>query len=238
MPLITSTAETRKHQPASRLYPPPRLLELAQTDATIIGVARESGITLTGDLVATARANPDQVPELAEIKRIFEYCLGEAERTFGDRDTSVHLSIQLREDESGPETIPLNQNIVLVWLSQGRSRVGYYYEAAHEAVHCLGSDIPSGSGTHLEEAIATVFSLRIVHSIFGPEGLRRSTLSSDYQRATEFVSKIDSDVIRLGRQLREKTGALSLISAGDIQDIRPNAPEGYIQMCLTKVTRH
>ena len=37
-----------------------------------------------------------------------------------------------------------------------RSVIGYFFEAAHEAIHCLSPNVPSGRATYLEEAIAAV----------------------------------------------------------------------------------
>ena len=81
--------------------------------------------------------NAHLIPSWPDIQRIFRDCLSEAELTFGPCALGWEYSVRLRQSPEYPETINDGQSQVTVWLTKGRSWIGYYYEAAHEAVHCL-----------------------------------------------------------------------------------------------------
>ena len=179
---------------------------------------------MTADFLAYGLLNPDSVPCESTIQLIFWHCLSEAEHTFGPRAVGWEYSVRLRQHPLNPETINDGQSQVDVWLTTGRSWIGYYFEAAHEAVHCLNPNVPSGSAMNIEEAIAVEFSLEVVRRIFGQRGVDACAISPDYRYARELASEIDKDMIRLGQRLREHTGALGRVTGEVIEELYSDAP--------------
>ena len=179
---------------------------------------------MAADFLAYGLLYPHLVPSESEIQLIFWHCLSEAERTFGPRAAGWEYSVRLRQHPQYPDTINDGQSQVDVWLTTGRSWIGYYFEAAHEAVHCLNPIVPSGSSMYIEEAIAFEFSLEVVCRIFGQRGVDACTKSPDYRRARELASEIDKDIVRLGQRLREHTGALGRVTVEAIAELYPDAP--------------
>ena len=101
----------------------------------------------------------DEVPPDDEIRVTVDCCLAEAGEAFGALETGWDYQVELRESPAHPETVVVGPGKVRIYLTAGRSRVGYLFEAGHEAVHCLN---PSNYGeTFLEEAVAVAFSLRV-----------------------------------------------------------------------------
>ena len=180
---------------------------------------------MADDFLAEGLLNPDSVPSESTIQDIFWHCLSEAEHTFGPRADGWKYTVKLRQSPLHPETINDGQNQVAVWLTTGRSWVGYYFEAAHEAIHCLNPNIPSDSAKYIEEAIASEFSLEVVRRFFGQRGVAACTISSDYRRARELASEIDNDIIRLGQRSRKRTGALGRVTVEAIEELYPEAPQ-------------
>ena len=146
------------------------------------------------------------VPDEREVHHIFLECLSMAEATFGTRSPGWQYNVQLRDTPPYPETVIVGTELVCVWLTKERSRVGFVYEAGHEAVHCLNPGSPDA--THLEEAVAAAFSRWLVSSRFGQLGLEQTMLTKDYSNALQMASAIDTDVVRLGRRLRGHIGSL------------------------------
>ena len=192
---------------------------------------------MTDDFLTKGLLNPISIPCLANIQCIFSHCLLEAERTFGPRAPGWEYTVQLRQHPLNPETINDGQNQVTVWLSHGRSWVGYFFEAAHEAVHCLNPIVPSGSATYIEEAVATEFSLGVVHQVFGSEGVEKCVITPHYKRARNLASEIDSDLIRLGQILRDCTDSLESVTAKVIEDLYPHAPQQAVRASLGRFPR-
>lgn len=193
---------------------------------------------MTDDFLTGRSLYPSYTPSDPYIHRIFWDCLSEAEHTFGGaREAHWTYTIQLRHPSLRPETINDGQDQVTVWLTIDRSWVGYYFEAAHEAVHCLNPNIPSGSAKYIEEAVAVVFSLEVVHRIFGQWGVSRCTTTPNYQRARALASEIDDDVIRLGQRLRERTGALGRVTVETLEDLYPDAPQSAVLDSLRQFPR-
>ena len=166
------------------------------------------------------------IPEFCAVKAIFSECFETAEQTFGPREPQWEYKVLLR-DGLPPETINDGHTQVFVCLSTGRSVIGYYFEAAHEAVHCLSPNMHSGSATFLEEAIAVEFSLRVVRQKFGSEiGLEiEGYISSDYRRAMDLMAQVDIDTVRIGQQVRERCGSFTVgITLESICEMYPNVP--------------
>ena len=194
---------------------------------------------MTDNFLTERHLHPGCIPSDAYIQRIFWDCLSEAEHTFGGpREAHWTYAIQLRPPPLGPETINDGQSQVTVWLTTDRSWVGNYFEAAHESVHCLNPNIPSGSGKYIEEAVASAFSLEVVRRIFGQWAVERCTVSPDYQRARELAYEIDHDVIRLGLRLRGYAGALGRATVKAFEDLYPDAPPSAALDSLRQFPRH
>ena len=165
-------------------------------------------------------------PDFCAVKAIFSECFDMAERTFGPREPQWEYTVLLR-DGIPPETINDGHSQVFVCLSTGRSVIGYYFEAAHEAVHCLSPIVPSGSATCLEEAIAVEFSLRVVSHKFGREIALEleGYLSSDYCKSIELAALIDIDTVMIGQQVRERYGSFTVgITLESMLEMYPNVP--------------
>lgn len=193
---------------------------------------------MTDDFLTERLLRPGCIPSDAYVQRIFWDCLSEAEHTFGGpHEAHWTYTVQLRPSPSHPETINDGQSQVMVWLTSRRSWVGYYFEAAHEAVHCLNPNIPSGSAKYIEEAVASEFSLEVVHRVFGQWGVSQCTTTPNYQWARALASEIDNDVIRLGRRLRERAGALGRATVKIIEDLYPDAPQSAVLDSLRQFPR-
>ena len=192
---------------------------------------------MADDFLTHGLLHPDSIPGWPTIQLIFWRSLAEAEHTFGPRAAGWAFTVRLRQSPPYPETINDGQNQVVVWLTSGRSWVGYYFEAAHEVIHCLNPTVPSGSAIYIEEAIASEFSLEVVLRIFGQRGVDACTISPDYRHARELASKIDNDIIRLGQRLRKHTGALGRVTVEAIEDIYPDAPRWALLGSLGRFPR-
>lgn len=163
---------------------------------------RGIGATMVDDFLARGLQNPSSIPDCHEVKLIFWDCFRRAEHAFGPREPGWEYTVKLRESPQYPETTNDAHSRVTVWLTTKRSWVGYYFEAAHEVVHCLNPIVPSGAAMRIEEAIAVEFSLKVIPRIFGQYRADLCDITPEYRRARELASKIDTDVIRLGQRLR------------------------------------
>ena len=175
------------------------------------------------------------VPDEREVHRTFWTCLSLAESTLGPRSPGWQYRVQLRDTPAYPETVIVGPELVCVWLTKERSRVGYFYEAGHEAVHCLNPGPPNA--TYLEEAVAVAFSRWLVSCRFGQLGLERTTLTEDYSSALQMVSAIDTDVVRLGSRLRGHVGSLREVSFAAIRELYPKSSDSTIQQILEAFPR-
>ena len=176
------------------------------------------------------------VPPDDEIQSIFWDCLSDAENAFGPKRPELQYEVRITEEKKYPETINYGTK-VLVFLTRGRSRIGYYYEAGHEAVHCLNG---VNHSTYLEEAVATAFALHKVRSTFGQDGVDKCQVSSDYQRAIDLVHQVDTDVITFGRQVRELVGYGSLskdVTPSVLAELYPDAPQPAIDTLTSDFPR-
>ena len=158
-----------------------------------------------------------------------------AEATFGTRSPGWQYIVRLRDTPPYPETVIIGSELVCVWLTKERSRVGYLYEAGHEAVHCLNPGSPDA--TYLEEAVAAAFSRWLVSSRFGQLGLEQTMLTKDYSSALQMASAIDRDVVRLGRRLRGHIGSLREVSFAAIRELYPRPPDSTVQQILKAFPR-
>ena len=93
------------------------------------------------------------------------------------------------------------------------------------------------SAKELEEAVASEFSLDVVRRNFGDEGRNKCVTSPPYDRARILVSRIDEDIIRLGRRLRERVGALEEVTPDIIKELYPNADAAVIETILGRLPR-
>ena len=171
------------------------------------------------------------IPSQSQIERIFWDCLSEAERTFGPRAAAWNYHIVIGQLPY-PMTSNDGQAHVTVWLTGDRSWVGYYYEAAHEAVHCLNPIPPIAGATYLEEAVASEFSLDIVRRNFGSYGLDKCVSSPDYIQARDLASEIDGSIIGLGKRLRERAGSLECVTPETIKELYPQVHDSVVASVL------
>ena len=192
---------------------------------------------MADDFLTQGPVHPDSIPSWPTTQLIFWHCLSEAERTFGPRAVDWEYAVRLRKSPSYPETINDGQSQVTVWLTTGRSWIGYFFEAAHEAVHCLNPIVPSGSAMYIEEAIASEFGLEVVRRIFDQRGVEACTMSPDYRHARELASEINEDMIRLGQRIRGHTGALGRVTVEAIQELYPDAPRWAVLGSLGRFPR-
>jgi hypothetical protein len=88
--------------------------------------------------------NPKAIADRTTIHSIFWHCLSKAENTFGQRADGWKYFVKILRSPGPPETIDDGQSKVTVWLNPRRTCAGFYFEAAHEAVHCLDPVVPSG----------------------------------------------------------------------------------------------
>ncbi len=158
-----------------------------------------------------------------------------AEGTLGARSPGWQYKVQLRDTPPYPETVIVGPDLVCVWLTKDRSRVGYLYEAGHETVHCLNPGPPDA--TYLEEAVAAAFSRWLVSNRFGQIGLEKTKLTEDYGKALQMASAIDVDVVRLGRRLRGHIGSLRDVSSATIRELYPRCPDSTVQQILAAFPR-
>lgn len=189
---------------------------------------------MTDDLLAEALQNPRSIPTDSQIGRIIQHCLGETIRTFGPLATGWHHVVRFRQSPPFPETTNDGISTVTVWLTTKRSWVGYFFEAAHEAVHCLNPIVPTGPAMYIEEAVASTFSLEVVRLFFGQTAANECHLPQDYRNAIDLASQIDDDVVRLGQRLRESAGALESVTAQTIEELYPHAPQGAVLSSLRR----
>ena len=183
----------------------------------------------------TSIESMNMVPDEREVHHVFWVCLSLAEATFGTHSLGWQYKVQLRDSPAYPETAIVGPELVCVWLTKERSRVGYLYEAGHEAVHCLNPGPPDA--TYLEEAVAATFSRWLVSSRFGQLGLEKTMLTKDYCNALQMASAIDTDVVRLGSRLRGHIGSLREVSSAVILELYPRTPDSTVQQILEAFPR-
>ena len=190
----------------------------------------------TSNFPAEALANPGKIPPGYAIRQLFWDCLLEAERTFGRRVVGWNYRVELRAG-GPPMTTNDGRTNVTVYLNTDRSWLGYYFEAAHEAVHCLNPIPFMADAKYLEEAVAAAFSLHIVERNFGAQLLNVCTLGPNYTRACELAVKIDKSIIRLGQQLRKRAAALEYVTTDIIKEIYPDADNAVVEAILDRFPR-
>lgn len=190
----------------------------------------------TSNLPAEALVNPKSIPPLHSIRQTFWDCLLEAEHIFGPRASGWKLLVYTW-DNPYPMTSNDGHDRISIWLTEHRSWIGYYYEAAHEAVHCLNPIQFMENARYLEEAVATVFSLDVVRRNFGEEGYSRCGVSPQYDYARNLAYEIDTDIIRLGQRLRQRAVALEHVTPDIIKELYPDADDAAVSDVLRRFPR-
>lgn len=176
-----------------------------------------------------------EIPLDDEIRVTVDYCLAAAGEAFGALEAGWDYEVKLRATPAYPETVVVGPGKVRINLTADCSRVGYVFEAGHEAVHCLN---PCNHGeTFLEEAVAVAFSLRVTETRFGRTGLDRCKLTQDYERALRLAATIDDDVVRLGRRLRGHVGNLRKVGLAAVKELYPHTPESIVRQILEAFPR-
>ncbi len=172
----------------------------------------------------------DEIPLYGEVRVTVDDCLTAARETFGALEAGWEYHVVLREAPTYPETVVVGPGRVRIYLTADRSRVGYVFEAGHEAVHCLN---PYNYGeTFLEEAIASEFSLRVTEKRFGRAGLDRCKLTGARERAVLLAATIDDDIVRLGQRPRGHVGNLRKVELATLRELYPHAPESILRQIL------
>ena len=177
----------------------------------------------------------DGIPSDDEMRGMAAYCRAAAGETFGALEAGWDYEVESRKTPAYPETVVVGPGKVHIYLTARRSRVGYIFEAGHEAVHCLNPC--NGGASFLEEAVAVAFSLKVTEKRFGRIGLERCELSKDYKRARRLAVAIDDDVVRLGRRLRGHVGNLRKVGLAAIKELYPHAPESIARQILDRFPR-
>ena len=185
----------------------------------------------TSNFLTEALDSPRKIPPGYAIRQLFWDCLLEAERTFGRRAADWNYRVEPRDD-GPPMTTNDGYSKVVVWLTTDRSWLGYYFEAAHEAVHCLNPIPFMADAKFLEEAVAATFSRHIVERNFGTQLLDVCTLGPNYIRACDLATKIDENIIRLGQRLRKQAGALEYVTNDIIKGLYPDVDDEDIEAAL------
>ena len=167
----------------------------------------------------------EQDGELMDFAMLLRY-IERAQREFESTKNQKLLILEFGDDGC-PETIR-KSDYILVRLNKGLSCIGYTFEAAHEAVHCLESrsywDRPYVN--YLEEGIATDFSLRMVKEEYGKCEFNRMCkdfVTPRYHVARSLVLGIDPNIFNLGRRLLSRTDSFKDISRDDIKELYPQA---------------
>ncbi len=164
-----------------------------------------------------------------------DYCLAAAGEAFGALEAGWDYKVELRETPPYPETVVVGPGKMCINLTAGRSRIGYVFEAGHEAVYCLN---PCNNGANfLEEAVAVAFSLKVTEKQFGRPGLDRCELSENYKQARRLAAAIDDDIVRLGRRLRGHVGSLRKVEPATVKELYPHAPELIVRQILETFPR-
>jgi|SRR5712692_7954857 len=178
---------------------------------------------------------PPGSPEVSpsEMWSIQNTLLAEAERLLGPKDPTKEI-YQPTFSDKGPHTIntpsldgafaDLSPNAARFWPTA-------VYELAHETVHLLNPI--AGAATVLEEGVAETFALQMGET-FG--GFKQSSREC-YQQACDAVSALGSDVLEIGKMVREKYGSLSRVKASDLKDLFPTAASDLIEKLVAKFDR-
>ena len=190
----------------------------------------------TRNFPAEARISPGKIPPLHAVRQLFWDCLLEVDQTFSRRAEGWKYKVELWDNDY-PMTSNDGRTNVTVWLTRKRSWLGYYFEAAHEAVHCLNPLPPGERARYLEEAVAVAFSLYIVERNFGPKSLKKCPVRPDYARAHDLATRIDENVINLGQRLRSRAVALEYVTANMIKEVYPDTDAAIIQAILCRFPR-
>ena len=157
---------------------------------------------------------------------------------FGTRVRSdIPYMVEYRFDFERPETLDYPSTTV-VRLTEGRSWYGYYFEASHEAIHCLEArGIFRHNATYLEEAVAVAFSLFVVEERFGAAIRDECDIGETYQDAVDRTSLVDPDLIALGQLLRKANGSLAEVSLETVRTLYPSVPPEFARAALEPFPR-
>lgn len=175
--------------------------------------------------------DPQMIPHRDEVERIWDFCKLEAQATFGERSVDLPSVLRLRDTPSYPETVR-KHDVIVVHLTTKRSRTGYLFEAAHEAVHWLDHIRNDDGESYLLEGIAVAFSIRMVARHWGEEARAKQTLLPKYQRAWALAASVDTDAVRLGRRLRLSQDSLVNIKPQAILEHYPEVPAAIVMKAL------
>lgn len=149
-----------------------------------------------------------------------------AEHLFGPRSTQKNLC-QPDFDEDGPfvrHTPSFDGAFADLSYGSKSSWSCAFYELAHETVHLLdprGDRSPLPSASFLEEAIATSFATNCQMIA----GVTPSPHKGNYSLAIEFAQKLGRDLNEVGKDIRQKHGHFSTVTASQLMEIAPECPE-------------
>ena len=97
--------------------------------------------------------------------------------------------------------------------------------------------ISASDSIYLEEAIAVAFSLRMVSNKYGKRGLEQCRVSSEYREAIRRATRVDYDIVKLGKKVRGHInfGSLSLGVTPDIlRELYPNPNDRVLTSLVEK----
>ena len=177
------------------------------------------------------------IPDPLEVETTFFELLAAAESSLGPRDCKwQHIHVEFHDAVSQPRTDNDGISTITVLLNPSRSRIGYCYEAAHEAVHCI-NPVAARDSKYLEEAVAVAFSRKMVYTKHSKYGLDKCGLTDAYHEALRRATRIDVDILRLGKRARERVGfgSLSLDVTPDLlRELYPSVDQATLASVVDK----
>ena len=141
-----------------------------------------------------------------------------AQSILGPRDTSKQV-YQPQFTDFGPcirNTPDLDGAFAELSPAAGCSWPLAVFQMAHETVHLL-NPIP-GNTNNLEEGVAVAFSMHVQPSY----GISVQPSSPSYDHVLQLASMLPRGPLEAARHLRDRVGALSKVTAQDLEELFPN----------------
>ena len=141
-----------------------------------------------------------------------------AQSVLGHRDTSKQV-YQPQFADDGPRirnTPSLDGAFAELSQAAGHSWPLAVFQMAHETVHLLNP--VSGNTNNLEEGVAVAFSLHVQPSY----GISVQISDPSYVHVLQLARMLPGGPLKAGRHLRDCVGALSNVTAQDLEALFPN----------------
>ena len=142
--------------------------------------------------------------------------LATAESILGLRDRSKKI-YQPRFSDDGPN-IRNTPNLDGAFAELSRDAKFNWpevvFELAHETIHLL--DPIAGSTNNLEEGVAVAFSIYVQPCY----GICIRPASQSYIQALQLADMLPGSILRAGRRVRNRVGALSNVTAQELEEVK------------------